>query len=64
MARKWIKTGDRVQTPRYGTGTVKDVYVIAGDEYADVSLDDYPRARHPHVCWVGDLTRYSKAGIL
>ena len=56
MARKWIKTGDRVQTPRYGTGIVRDVYAIAGAEYADVSLDDYPRARRPHVCWTGDLT--------
>jgi hypothetical protein len=55
--RKWIKVGDRVQTLRYGTGTVKDVYVIAGTEYADVWLRDYQRDHHPHVCWTGDLKR-------
>jgi hypothetical protein len=54
--RKWIKAGDRVQTPRYGTGTVKSVYVISGAEYADVSLDDYQRSCPPLTCWVGDLT--------
>ena len=54
MKRKWIKTGDRVQTPRYGTGIVKDVYVIAGVEYADVYLDDYP---HPDVYLASDLER-------
>jgi hypothetical protein len=55
MKRKWIKTGDRVQTPRYGTGQVRNVYVIAGVEYADVILDDYQRDHCPHVCWTGDL---------
>jgi len=57
MKRKWIKTGDRVQTPRYGTGQVRDVYVIAGVEYADVILDDYQMDHCPHVCWTGDLER-------
>ena len=57
MRRSWIKAGDRVQTPRYGTGTVRDVYAIAGTEYADVWLDHTQRDHHPHVCWTGDLER-------
>lgn len=50
-----MNTGDRVKTPRFGAGTVLDVYVIAGVEYADVRLDDFQRDHIPHMCWVGDL---------
>ncbi len=55
--RAWIATGDRVQTQRYGAGTVRDVYVIAGTEYADVMLDDYRRDHCPHVAATCDLVR-------
>ena len=60
MRRSWIKAGDRVKTQGYGTGTVNAIYVVSGDEYADVWLDHTQRDHHPHVCWTGDLKREAR----